>query len=296
MTNTIFDDVFRTIIEKMSYLVVPLINEVFGTDYPDDVEIVQLRNEHHEENGEIITDTSLQIENVVYHIECQSTDDKTMAVRMIEYDFSIALERSARDGREYVIEFPKSCVLYIRSYDTLPPELKVRVLFPDGTEHTYHVPVVEAADYTKDKIFQKKLLMLLPYYIMRYEKHAAELEQQPEKLGQLLQEYSDIQRRLQTELFPEHSGLYSDLVGLITKISDYIFRDTGKVKKGLGDVMGGKVLELTSERLLAEGIEKGEDKSFLLINRLIADGRSEEIPKVCSDKAYREKLYTEYGL
>ncbi len=64
--------------------------------------------------------------------------------------------------------------------------------------------------------------------------------------------------------------------------------------------MGGKVLELMSERLLAEGekrgIEKGEDKSFLLINRLIADGRSEEIPKVCSDKAYREKLYTEYGL
>ena len=60
--------------------------------------------------------------------------------------------------------------------------------------------------------------------------------------------------------------------------------------------MGGKVLELTSERLLEEGIEKGEDKSFLLINRLIADGRNEEIPKVCSDKAYREKLYTEYGL
>ncbi len=300
MTSTIFDDVFRTIIEKMSYLVVPLINEVFGTDYPDDVEIIQLRNEHHEKDGEIITDTSLQIENVVYHIECQSTDDKTMAVRMIQYDFSIAVEGAVRNGREYMIKFPRSCVLYIRSFSTLPHKLNVHVLFPDGTEHTYHVPVVQAADYTKDKIFQKKLLMLLPYYIMRYEKQAAELESDPEKLMELLREYDHIQKRLQSELLDVHSGLYSDLVELIIKISDHIFRDSGKVKKGIGDVMGGKILELTSEKLLAEGerrgIEKGEDKSFLLINRLIADGRNDEISKVCSDKAYRDKLYAEYGL
>ena len=34
MNNTIFDDVFRTMIEKMPYLAVPLINEVFHTSYP----------------------------------------------------------------------------------------------------------------------------------------------------------------------------------------------------------------------------------------------------------------------
>ena len=33
MNNTIFDDVFRTMIEKMPYLAVPLINEVFHTSY-----------------------------------------------------------------------------------------------------------------------------------------------------------------------------------------------------------------------------------------------------------------------
>ena len=273
MTSTIFDDVFRTIIEKMSYLVVPLINEIFGTEYPDDVEIIQLRNEHHEKDGEVITDTSLQIDNVVYHIECQSTDDKTMAIRMIQYDFSIAVERAVRNGRDYVMKFPRSCVLYIRSFSTLPHELKVRVLFPDGTEHTYRVPVVQAADYTEDKIFQKRLLMLLPYYIMRYEKLAADLESDPEKLRELLREYDRIQKRLQSELLDDYSGLYSDLIELIIKISDYIFRDAEKVRKGLGDVMGGKVLELTSERL----IEQAEDKSFLLINRLIADGRNDEM-------------------
>ena len=56
MNNTIFDDVFRTMIEKMPYLAVPLINEVFHTSYPEDVKITQLRNEHQQEDGEIITD------------------------------------------------------------------------------------------------------------------------------------------------------------------------------------------------------------------------------------------------
>ena len=51
MNNTIFDDVFRTMVEKIPQLAVPLINEVFQTSYPEDVEIIQLRNEHHQENG-----------------------------------------------------------------------------------------------------------------------------------------------------------------------------------------------------------------------------------------------------
>lgn len=31
--NTIFDDVFRTMLEKMPQLVIPVINEVFHTSY-----------------------------------------------------------------------------------------------------------------------------------------------------------------------------------------------------------------------------------------------------------------------
>ena len=91
--NTIFDDVFRTMMEKMTFLVVPLINDIFHTSYPADVEIVQLRNEYQRLDGEIITDSRLLIGNRIYHIECQSTDDTTMAVRMIE----LSLPES-RDG------------------------------------------------------------------------------------------------------------------------------------------------------------------------------------------------------
>ena len=104
MNNTIFDDVFRTMVEKIPQLAVPLINEVFQTSYPEDVEIIQLRNEHHQENGEIITDSCLRIGRKLYHIECQSSEDAEMKeidslhlhnlvnlmVRLVRYVFRFA--------------------------------------------------------------------------------------------------------------------------------------------------------------------------------------------------------------
>ena len=63
--NTIFDDVFRTMVEKMTYLLVPLINEVFHTSYPEDVKIVHLRNEHQLEDGELITEIFCGVSQVL---------------------------------------------------------------------------------------------------------------------------------------------------------------------------------------------------------------------------------------
>ena len=305
MNNTIFDDVFRTMIEKMPYLAVPLINEVFHTSYPQDVPIVQLRNEHQQENGEIITDSCLKIGGKLYHIECQSVDDTTMAIRMIEYDFSIAVENAQKLGRRYRIEFPKSCVLYLRSGNNTPDFLEVEMTLSD--EHTllYRIPTIKLEGYTKDSIFEKDLLMLLPFYIMRYENDIHEMSENPELFQNLLNEYEEIRANLIKELSGEDKAtLYMDLNKLIIKIADYICQSEEVVRKGIGEIMGGKVLELESERLLAEGKAigeaegetKGEERLSVLINRLILDGRSTEIQSVVTNAEIRKQMYKEYGI
>ena len=86
--------------------------------------------------------------------------------------------------------------------------------------------------------------------------------------------------------------MYTNLTKLIVKIADYIFQKEEQVRKGIGDIMGGKVLELESERLKAEG----ETRLGSLINRLIQDQRTEEIPIVSTDAKRREQLYKEYNL
>lgn len=284
---------FRTMIEKMSYLAVPLINEVFHTSYPEDVKITQLRNEHQQKDGEIITDSCLLIGKKMYHIECQSTDDTTMAIRMIEYDFAIAVENAEKQGRRYRIEFPRSCVLFLRSSGNTPDYLEADVIFPDGKTHVYSIPAIKMADYTKDHIFEKNLLMLLPFYIMRYEKKKHDMRKNLELLQILLDEYDEIRINLEKELTETGKAeLYTNLTKLIVKIADHIFEKEEDIRKGIGDVMGGKVLELESERLKAEGEARLGD----LINRLIQDQRMEEIQMASTDPEKREQLYKEYGI
>ena len=280
-------------IEKMPYLAVPLINEVFHTSYPEDVKITQLRNEHQQKDGEIITDSCLLIGKKMYHIECQSTDDTTMAIRMIEYDFAIAVENAEKQGRRYRIEFPRSCVLFLRSSGNTPDYLEADVIFPDGKTHVYSIPAIKMADYTKDHIFEKNLLMLLPFYIMRYEKKKHDMRKNLELLQILLDEYDEIRINLEKELTETGKAeLYTNLTKLIVKIADHIFEKEENIRKGIGDVMGGKVLELESERLKAEGEARLGD----LINRLIQDQRMEEIQMASTGPEKREQLYKEYGI
>ena len=127
------------------------------------------------------------------------------------------------------------------------------------------------------------------------------------------------------------SELYTDLTKLIIKIADYIFRKEEDIRKGIGEIMGGKVLELESERLerlqkeaeaeakaigeargraigeakgiaigeakgIAIGEAIGEERLSTLLNRLIMDGRSAEIQSVVTNAETRKRLYKEYGI
>ncbi len=66
-TVHIFDDVFRTMCEKMPKLLIPLINEAFGTSYTEKDKFEQLRNERHLEDKRIITYALVKICWHIYH-------------------------------------------------------------------------------------------------------------------------------------------------------------------------------------------------------------------------------------
>lgn len=256
VNNTIFDDVFRTMLEKMPELIVPVINEIFGTEYPMDIPLEQLRNEHQTRSGERITDSYFRIGNKGYHIECQSTDDSEMVIRMVEYDFAISLENVEKEEGIYRMRFPHSAVIYLRN--TNKKKLSMEIVMPDGRAIRYQVPVLCVQKYTKDEIFQKKLLFLLPFYILRYEKDKKRLDRDKRELSNLLKEYETIRKYLEKELNDKgRENAYKDFVYLIEQIAEYIFSEENSVKKGIGDIMGGKVLELPSDKDRKEGEVKG---------------------------------------
>ena len=293
--STIFDDVFRTIAQKMPQLLIPLINEVFHTSYSEEEHFEQLRNDHYEKYGTVITDSIIQIGNHIYHLECQSSKDKTMVIRMFEYDISIAIEHASYENDEiWEIEFPQSCVLYIRNHRDLPDYHEAVVKFADGQKMRYRVPILQAKKYTVDRIFEKRLLILLPYHILRYEHFLKHNGMDTRKLQQLLADFREINRRLEETAEKENkSHLYMDMIVLIEQIADYIIPKNNTIRKGLGDVMGGKILKLQSEELLELGEARGKAKGRLEGKR---EERLDAIQNMMDLGLTKEQILRKYSL
>ena len=300
-TNTIFDDVFRTMQEKMPEQTIPLINAVFGTQYPIDTEIIQGRNEHHTENGEVITDSYLVIDGKRYHIECQSTEDQTMVLRMIEYDFAIGLENARKVDGIYRIQLPHPCILYLRgeNQDTL---LSMELVLFDGQIIKYQVPVIRMEWYSLNEIFEKNLVILLPFYMMRYEKMKEQVETDSELRERIFQECRAIEQYLEKGFLKKGMEKeFRDMTELVNRIGDYIFLKQQKVRKGLGEIMGGKVLELESDKLIKKGEQIGKqigkqigEKAVTeLTKKLLAENRLDDLKRSVEDSAYQRKLLQE---
>ena len=86
----IFDDVFRTMEEHTPELMLPLINEVFKTNYPEGTKITRLADKRHLLRQLVETDSCLSIGGKLYHFECESNPNNgTIAIRMFQYDVTV---------------------------------------------------------------------------------------------------------------------------------------------------------------------------------------------------------------
>ena len=108
-SGILHDDIFRLLLEKYPRLILPLLSELFGEQFDGDEEIVLLQNELMEEDDKGVIDKIISDVNFVvkgkdgrvrqYHLECQSTRDKTMIVRMFRYDSRIAIRDRKVEGQ-----------------------------------------------------------------------------------------------------------------------------------------------------------------------------------------------------
>ena len=137
--------------------------------------------------------------------------------------------------------------------------------------------------------------MLLPFYVMRYENVKLEDE---ELCKRLFEEYGLIQRYLkETYLQKGQEKAFRDVMELINRITNYIFSNTENVRKELGEIMGGRVLELESDRLIKKGeqigLERGETAVTNLMKKLVDEDRIDDLKRIASDTEYRRKLMRE---
>ena len=174
-----------------------------------------------------------------------------------------------------VLRLPSSCVVYLRHTKNTPDEHMMRIEGTDGQSMMYCCRVLKVQNYTLEEMFEKRLLMLLPYYIMRYEKQFPRIEADENLRNKFLAEVKTLSDGLEAAVRPEEKAVvYSDLIQLIMDIADYELQQYENTLKGVKEIMGGRILPLPSDSLrdaeqrgIARGIEQGRTDTLNTIYR-----------------------------
>ena len=282
--NTPYDDVFRTLLNDCPSLIIPVVNEIFGEEYTGKEQVELSQNELFfqgldEMEGERISDSSFVITKAGnrkkrYHIECQSTPDGSMVIRMFEYDVLLAIRNGEQSKEGMVVRFPKSAVLYLRHTKTTPDKLTIRIETPEGNI-SYSVPILKIKLYRIEEIFEKNLLFLIPFYIFSYEKEFNKISSNRKRIEALKREYMSIRQRLDSLCENGKINEYTKqtIIKMTGNVVSGLARNYEVIQEGVADVMGGKILEYEAKDILnrgkAQGITIGHAKGMEEKTRVI---------------------------
>ena len=263
----IYDGAFRTILNDCRKLIIPVINEIFGETYTGEEEIRFYPNEHFLDqpdkgDRERITDTNFTVLGKIpkkYHVECESSlPDGKIMIRLFEYDAQIALDESDVTEETLTVTFPNTAVLYLRTYKKTPDKMKYVLVTPGGTVQ-YDVPIMKMQTYSLDEIFEKGLLLLIPFHIFSHESNFPEYNSNEQRLEELKAEYRRILERLDEQEQQGMIGAFDKrtIIELSGDVVKEIAQKYENVQKGVGDLMVGALIETEARTILNQGIKQG---------------------------------------
>ena len=265
--GNIYDGAFRTILNDCRKLIIPVINEIFSEHYTGEEDIRFFPNEHFLDQQDVadkerITDTNFQIIGITakkYHLECESSlPDGRITIRLFKYDAQIALDEGEVTEETLTVTFPNTAVMYLRAYKKTPDKMKYVIITPGGTVQ-YDVPIMKVQSYSLDEIFEKRLLMLIPFYIFSHEKSFSEYNNNEQKLEELKAEYRIILERLDDLEKQGIIGAFDKrtIIELSSDVIREIARKYENVQKGIGAMMRGPLIQTRARTILNRGISQG---------------------------------------
>lgn len=167
------------------------------------------------------------------------------------YDKPINRERAEAWEMYMTVTFPNTAVLYLRTYKKTPDKMKYVIVTPGGTVQ-YDIPIMKVQAYSLDDFFERGLLLLLPFYIFSHEKSFPEYNKNEQKLAGLQAEYRDILERLDKLERQGKIGAFDKRT--IIELSNNVVREIAQkyenVQKGIGDIMGGALIETEARAIL----------------------------------------------
>ena len=197
-----YDSVFWTSVVKMTRFFIPLVNEAFGEHFSDDATISLKQNkrvlEHLDgsfEQHEVDALAELSEADITkdYHFEIETWRDNTFAIRIAEYAAGAAYDSIELTENGVRMTIPYSAVIFLRSADTIPDRLRIEIDYPGG-KTSYYAPVMKVKDYSINDLFEKKLLLLLPFFGFNFDDKFEQME--TNGISELKDALDEIDRKL----------------------------------------------------------------------------------------------------
>ena len=142
--------------------------------------------------------------------------------------------------------------------------MKYVIVTPGGTVR-YDIPIMKVQKYSLDDIFDKRLLMLIPFYIFSHENSFPEYNSNDQKLEKLKAEYQVILERLDRLEQLEVIGAFDKrtIIELSSDVIKEIAQKYENVQKGVGDIMSGALIETNARRLKNEAENETKKRTAL---------------------------------
>lgn len=299
-----YDSALASMVSKLKNYVVPLVNEVFGEQFTKDADVALRNNKHvlHRTDNTLdrrdsdlvveLTEMIGELVKKVYMFECEAWYDKSIVLRIAEYGSSVAIETAEVTDEEVVLKIPNSAVIFLHPKGKIPKVMKITYRGPNGSEMSYGVPSLQIKDYSIDELFEKKLLILLPFYLFRFANEFDEMEENAERRREVNEALRDINQRLEKLLDEKGIDAFQKMTiqSLLKRVSDRLVARYENLKKEVDDIMSGAIARTRADEIL----EQGQNNTLALFSFLFDHGRTEDAQKASKDPGFFKKLLAEY--
>ena len=154
----------------------------------------------------------------------------------------------------------KRQVLFLRQTAGTPDKMQIRLkLHNTQKEVTLEIPILSIVNYTADELFQKNLLILLPFHLFYYEKQFPKMEQDAARREHLKGIYINIRLRLENMARQGTITEYTcrTILDLSRRVAESLCQKYDNIRREVISIMGGEILEYEAKTILNEGKKQG---------------------------------------
>ena len=270
------DEAIKLLFSSEKQALVMFINGALGKSHdPEAARLVELRTEFIRRKAaaggrgrgpgpfdleRITADMMFALDGIAYHIEFQTTADRTIAIRIVGYGFEHALGNLRSGGLPDggVIEVPAPVLIQIDEDkgipDVIPMKLKVS---GRGEALPLDITVVKLWEHDVEALKRKGFYLLLPFILVKHRKSKAT----PVNVAAFLEDLSKVEaaiadlyekKRIRLNLVED---LHTVVDGIATSVNLRALGNSEEINKELRKMKNTR--PLFSQEIRAEGIAEG---------------------------------------